>query len=190
MIVIQLLVRIIYAAVPIASMLIKLYIYRTGAKFTKAALSMSHNDPLEHKFIMLVNELETAYHACNNDQQRRDLISAVTTAIQTTVPVPLEDFQFPQKIATKGGRRKNLKGQRDRSAFEHAEKKRLDEEKKLKHKEEINTRSKDLDDKDQDGGNGFNKSNGGDSQSLKRERKVYNEDDLWHKHTTGKKMKM
>ena len=96
---------------------------------------MPQRDALRDKFIMLVDHLETAYLECNNDQQRRDLMLSVEKAIENTVPIPLEDLHFPKMVATKGGRRKNLKGKRDKSSHEHADKKRLDEEKKQKQEE-------------------------------------------------------
>ena len=139
-----------------------------------------------------MERLETSYLQCANDQQCRNLISAVEQAIESVVHTPLEDLRFPDTVATKGGRQKKAQGHRSKSAFEHAKKQRQEDEKEKKQLQKDKKDGPDVDHAslDEDRSSQTPPEAEEEKQTKKREREMYDEDDLWHKHTTGKKLKM
>lgn len=83
------------------------------------------DDGVEHavdeNFGMAMNDITELYQSLQDSQQRTDLIEALRDLMQSYAPVDLEKLLFPKAVATKG-RSKTLKGSRNPSRFEIAEK--------------------------------------------------------------------
>lgn len=147
------------------------------------------DDGVEHavdeNFGTAMNDIAELYESLPDSQQRADLIEALRNLMESFKPLDLDKLHFPKDVVTKG-RKKNLKGARDPSKFERAEK-----EEKAKEKAKSKEDAKKVDAKKVDESHvECDKSDSKEQQSKKRSHQYADPEELWPKPTNYRKPRM